>query len=445
MNTRTRVSLLAIVILVSALGLLLPGKVARGQDAGPSVLVMDVHGPVAPAMQLYVERGLGYAEDNHYSLVIMQLNTPGGLIDTMTQITTDIRGSSVPVAIYISPSGAMAASAGTMITLSGHASAMAPQTTIGAASPVSSTGANIDSTEELKVKEVMKASAREYTLNRKPEAMLLAQDMIDNARAVTSGEALNAGLVDFQATSVADLIAKLDGWKVIVQDRAQTLHLQNAKVDPLNQTLIEEGLQFFTDPNLVFIFLSAGIWAIIIEISNPGGWVAGFVGVVLLLLAMFGLGVLPVNWIGLLFMGLAFLLFILDIKAPTHGALTLAGAGSFIAGGLILFNSVRIPGVPLISAPLVIGTGLFLAGTFFAAVMFALRAQSAPVLTGHQTLVGKVGLIKQAVNPKGQIQVAGELWTVRMVEGEPPLEIGERAQVTAIEGVLLRVKKAPEG
>ncbi len=443
MNTRKRVSLLAIVIIVSVLGLVLPGQIARGQDTGPSVLVMDVHGPVAPAMQLYVERGLATAADNHYTLVIMQLNTPGGAIDTMTQITTDIRGSAVPVAIYISPSGAMAASAGTMITLSGHVSAMAPQTTIGAASPVSSSGQNIDSTEELKIKEVMKASAREYTLNRKPEAVLLAQDMIDNARAVTSGEALNAGLVDFTATSVQDLVSKLDGWKLTVQGRQETLHLQNARVDNVNQTLIEQALQFFTDPNLVFIFLSAGIWAIIIEISNPGGWVAGFVGVVLLLLAMFGLGVLPVNPLGLLLMGLAFLLFILDIKAPTHGALTLAGAGSFIAGGLILFNSVRIPGVPTISVPLVIGTGVFLAGTFFAALIIALRAQSAPLLTGRQTMLGKVGLIKKAVNPKGQIQVAGELWSVRMVDGEPPLEIGERAQVTAIEGVELRVRKAP--
>jgi membrane-bound serine protease (ClpP class) len=344
--------------------------------------------------------------------------------------------------VYVSPNGAMAASAGTLITLAGHAAAMAPDTTIGAASPVDSTGQNIDSTEALKIKEVMKATVRELARDRKPEAITLAEQTIDNARAVSATEAVSIGLVDFQATSVEDLAAKLDGFQVKVLGAPLTLHTQGANLVPLPRTLIEEGLQFFTDPNLVFIFLSAGIWAILIELSSPGGWVAGFVGATLLLLALFGLGILPVNWTGLLFMALAFILFILDIKAPTHGALTVAGTGSFIAGGLILFNTVRVPGIPEISVPLVIGTGVFIAATFFGAVTLALRAQSMPVLTGHQTLVGKVGLIKAAVDPKGQIQVAGELWTARLVEGEPNLQIGDRAEVTGIEGVILWVKKA---
>jgi membrane-bound serine protease (ClpP class) len=443
MNTRLRVTNLVFIVLALGLGLFMPGRTAVAQDSGPSILVMNVSGPVAPAMELYVERGVGYAEDNHFSLIIMQLNTPGGAIDSMTSIVEAIRNSTVPVAIYISPSGAMAASAGTLITIAGHASAMAPQTTIGAASPVDQNGGNIDSTEATKIKEVFKASARDMMANRKPEAVTLAQDMIDNARAVSSSEALKVGLVDFQVTSVQELINKLNGFQVVVKGKPVTLQLSGAQIVQLPQTLIEEALQFFTDPNLVFLFLSAGIWAIIIEISSPGGWVAGFVGAVLLLLAMFGLGILPVNWTGLLFIGLAFLLFILDIKAPTHGALTLAGAGSFVAGALILFNSVRMPGVPTISVPLVVGTALFIAGSFFAAVMLALRAQSMPVLTGHQTLIGKVGIIKQAVNPKGQIQVAGELWSVRMDGEEPPIQAGERALIVSVEGVQLKVKRPP--
>jgi membrane-bound serine protease (ClpP class) len=443
MNTRMRAYLLIFMITFLGLGLFLPGQSVRGQDSGPSVLVMDVNGPVAPAMELYINRGIGYAEDNHFNLIIMQLNTPGGAIDSMTNIVEAIRNSSVPVAIYIAPNGAMAASAGTLITIAGHVSAMAPQTTIGAASPVDQNGGNIDSTEATKIKEVFKAQVRGMMVNRKPGAVLLAQDMIDNAHAVSSTEALNAGLIDFQVNSVPELISKLNGFHVVVMGQPQTLQLSDTQVVPFPQTLIEEALRFFTDPNLVFLFLSAGIWAIIIEVSNPGGWVAGFVGAVLLFLAMYGLGILPVNWTGLLFIGLAFLLFILDIKAPTHGALTLAGAASFIAGALILFNSVRIPGVPVISVPLVVGTGLFLAATFFVAVMIALRAQASPILTGHQTLVGKVGLIRQAVNPKGQIQVAGELWTVHMTDDEPPIEIGEHAQVVAIDGVTLRVKRIP--
>ena len=442
MGNHKRSFLLLITIALVGLGLFLPRVPVRGQDSAPQVLVMQVNGPVAPAMQLYIDRGLTYAADTNFSLVIMQLNTPGGALDTMNAIVERIRRSPVPVVVYVSPNGAMAASAGTLITLAGHASAMAPDTTIGAASPVGPSGENIDTTEALKLKEVLKATARELARERSPQAIQLAEQTIDNARAVSATEALSIGLVDFQASSVEELTAKLDGFQVTVLDAPVTLHTQGATLVDLPQTLIEEGLRLFTDPNLVFIFLSAGIWAILIELSSPGGWVAGFVGATLLLLALFGLGILPVNWTGLLFMALAFILFILDIKAPTHGALTIAGTGSFIAGALILFNTVRVPGIPEISLPLVIGTGVFIAATFFGAVTLALRAQSAPILTGHQTLVGKIGLIKAAVDPKGQIQVAGELWTARLVEGEPPLQIGERAEVTGIEGVIVWVKKA---
>ena len=433
---------LLIALVLAGLGLVLPGVPAHGQNSAPQALVMQVNGPVAPAMQLYIDRGLTYAADSAFSLVIMQLNTPGGTLDAMVSIVERIRRSPVPVVVYVSPNGSMAASAGTLITLAGHAAAMAPDTTIGAASPVGSSGENIDTTEALKLKEVMKASVRELARDRNPQAIQLAEQTIDNARAVSASEAIKIGLVDFQANNVEDLVAKLDGFQVKVLDAPMILHTRGASLVDFPRTLIEQGLQFFTDPNLVFIFLSAGIWAILIELSSPGGWVAGFVGATLLLLALFGLGILPVNWTGLLFMVLAFVLFILDIKAPTHGALTAAGAAAFAAGGLILFNTVRVPGIPEISMPLVIGTGVFIAATFFGALTLALRAQSAPVLTGHQTLVGKVGLIKTAVNPKGQIQVAGELWTARLVEGEEPLQIGDRAEVTGIEGVILWVKKA---
>ena len=166
----------------------------------------------------------------------------------------------------------------------------------------------------------------------------------------------------------------------------------------------------------------------------------------LLLLATFGMGILPVNWFGLLFIGLAILLFILDVQAPTHGALTAAGAASFVAGALVMFNSVRVPGIPTISIPLVVMTGLFLAGTFFAILTIALRAQSVPVLTGRQALVGRVGIVREAIAPKGQVQVAGERWSARMIEGEPPLQVGDEAEVVNFEGVLVYVKKpAPKG
>jgi membrane-bound serine protease (ClpP class) len=424
------------------LGLLLPGLAAHGQDSVPVVGVLNVTGPVAPAMQLYIERGVQLAQDRGFALLVFQLNTPGGSIGTLNSIITTIRGSTIPIAVYISPRGAWAASAGTLITLAGHVSAMAPETTIGAASPVGSQGQDIPTTEETKVKEVLKATVRELAKDRSPQAVQLGQDMIDNARAVTSTEAINAGLVDLQANTVQDLVVELNGHEVKVLGQEKTLQLTGAQLQDIPQSLIEEALKFLTDPNLVFVFLSAGIWAIIIEVSSPGGWVAGFTGAVLLLLATFGLGILPVNWFGLLFLALAFLLFILDIKMPTHGALTLAGTVSFIAGSLVLFNSVRVPGVPTISIPLVVGTGLFIASTFFAALTVALRAQAAPVITSQMMVIGQIGIVRQTVDPRGHVQVAGELWSARLVEGEAPLQIGERAEVVAVEGIQIKVKKA---
>ncbi|MEM5774891.1 MAG: hypothetical protein AAGU05_07795, partial [Anaerolineaceae bacterium] len=223
---------------------------------------------------------------------------------------------------------------------------MAPETTIGAASPVGSEGEDIGETMEAKVKEILKASVRGLTKNRSEEAIRLAEETIENARAVTVDEALEVGLVDFKAANVQDLLNQLHGHQVLINDDPVTLSTRNAQVVDVGNTFIEELLLLLVNPNLVFLLLAIGVQAILIEISSPGGWGAGFIGVVCILLAVYGIGVLPVNWFGILFLVAAFVLFILDIKAPTHGALTVAGAASFIVGALVLFNSTTLPGFP---------------------------------------------------------------------------------------------------
>jgi len=407
----------------------------------PVVVLTADNMPVEPAMKLYLDRGLQYAVDSNAALVVIQLNTPGGDISTMTDIVTAIRSSTVPVVIYVSPPGGMAASAGTILTVAANLAAMAPNTIIGAASPVGSGGENIDTTEDAKIKEALKADVRTYAQDRPPAAIQAAEDAIDNAKAYTVDEALESGLIDIKANNLNDLLAQLDGRKVKTPNGTQTLITKGAAVVNVDVDLIEEALQLFTDPNLVFIFLSTGTLAILIELSNPGGWIPGFAGAVLLLLGMFGLGILPVNWFGLLFMALAFILFIVDIKATTHGLLTAAGAVSFIVGGLVLFNSVHIPGVPTISVPLVVGTGVFIALGFFAIVTIALRAQRRPVLMGRLMMVGKVGVVRSDLNPLGEVQIMGESWTARPAEGEGPLTAGTRVEVVQMEGLKLRVRK----
>lgn len=416
---------------------------AQASAETPTAVILNAEGAVTPVMVGYIERGLKIASDRGADVVVLQLNTPGGYIDQMTLIVGALRASTVPVIVYVTPRGAMAASAGTIITLAGHAAAMAPETMIGAASPVGSQGEDLNETMAAKEKEALKATVRTLTSGRRPEsATQLAEAAVEEARAASADEALDAGLIDWIAPDLETLLKLADGKTVQVLDQPVVLHTAGAILYTVPSTLIEQLLGFLINPNVVFLLLSIGIQAILIELSSPGGWVAGFIGVICMLLAIYGLGVLPVNWFGLIFLLMAFVLFIVDIKAPTHGALTAAGIGSFIAGALILFNSVHVPGLPQISIPLVIGTALFMAISFSIIISFAVRALHLPVITGKGTLVGKRGLVRSPLNPAGTVQVAGELWSAELANpSEGPLPRNTAVEVVEVEGVRLKVKR----
>jgi membrane-bound serine protease (ClpP class) len=409
--------------------------------SGPLVLVLTIDGAITPATREYLARGIQTAEQDGAELIILQLNTPGGGLDSMQQMAQDIRASTVPVVVYVSPPGAWAASAGTVITLAGHAAAMAPDTAIGAASPVGSQGADLPSTEQTKVKEAMKALLRSYTERRPAAATALAEATIESAKAVSASEALQIGLIDYIAADLADLLRQLDGATVQMPSGVRTLHTVDATPQTLDMSLIERLLQLLVDPNFVFILLSIGVQAILIELSSPGGWVAGFIGVVCLALAAYGLGILPVNWFGLAFLILAFILFILDIKTPTHGGLTAAGIGSFIVGALVLFNSPGTPQFQRVSLPLVIAVALVIGISFAVIIGFALRAQKRPVLTGVDGLRGQAGIARTDLNPDGQVQSGAELWTAQLADGESIIRKGEQVEVVQVDGLTLKVRK----
>jgi membrane-bound serine protease (ClpP class) len=206
-------------------------------------------------------------------------------------------------------------------------------------------------------------------------------------------------------------------------------------------SFIETLLLLLTDPNISFLLLAIGVQAVLIEISSPGGWVAGFIGAVCLTLATYGLGVLPVNWFGMLFLLIAFVLFILDIKAPTHGALTIAGVASFIVGALVLFNSPGTPDFQKVSVPLVVGMGIFTGLSFFGILLLALRAQDRPIQTGVESLTGKTGTARTFEGESGQVQLGSELWSAETAAGSDPIGKGDRVEVVEVKGLRLRVKK----
>lgn len=430
--------LAAFLALVSPAGQ--PARAATNQ-AAPQVFVMTADGPLTPAMSEYLSRAIKTAESQGAEALIFQLNTPGGSLTLMNHMVEIIRASHVPVVVYVAPHGAMAASAGTLITLAGHAAAMAPETIIGAASPVDQSGQDLTQTMQAKEKNALEATAQTLAAHRKPEAIALAKQTIETAKAVSAQEALNVGLVDFIANDLNDLLRQLDGFSVQMADGAHPLHTANATLIMLPSTFIERFLSTLTDPNIVLILMNVGVVAILIELSNPGGWVAGFVGVVCLALSAYGLDILPVNWFGIVFLVLAFVLFILDIKAPTHGALTAAGVGSLIVGGLVLFNSPNVPSFQRVSIPVAVGSSLITGGLFFIILIFALRAQHVPLRTGLQTLIGKTGTALNDLAPRGLVQLAGEEWSAELVGGAETAPKGSRVVVVKVEGLRLMVEK----
>jgi membrane-bound serine protease (ClpP class) len=448
MMNRKWMRLLAIAAIFSAffLSAALPpmGRAAEATGTAGSgpVIVMRWDGPLNPIWEQHLDRALRTAQNQGASVLIIELNTPGGSITLMNLLVQRLRSSPVPVVVYVSPAGAMAGSAGTLLTLAGHAAAMAPETTIGAASPVGAQGEDIGTTMEAKEKEILRATVRSLAEWRGKEAVDLAEQTIESAKAASVSEALAVGLVDIRARDRADLVAQLDGLSVRFGAGEVVLQTAGAAVLEVPQTLIEQLLVVLASPNLVFLLLSIGVQAILIELSSPGGWVAGFIGAVCVTLAIYGLGVLPVNWFGGIFLIIAFILFVLDINAPTHGALTVAGVASFIIGALVLFNSPNVPSFQRVSIPLVVGTGLFIGAIFLVVLTFALRAQRAPILIGATGgLVGQVGVARGDLAPEGPVQLGSELWTAHPVDAHTVIKKGESVEVVAVDGLNLKVKR----
>lgn len=441
MKKHLSLSIMVLTILLVSLFTAISPTRASAQADTPTVVTVKLEGPLNPVWREILQRGLDLAETSHAQALIVELNTTGGSIDLMNELIEKMLNSRVPVVVYVSPQGSMAASAGTLLVLAGDVSAMSPNSIIGAASPVGMQGEDIAATEQTKTKEALKAIARSLAVNRGSAAIALAEQAIDAAKAASADEALKAGLVDLIAKDETDLLTQLDGRTVTVNGAEQVLHTKGANLVSTPITVVEDVLALLTNANILFILLAIGVQAILIEFSHPGAWVPGFVGAVLLVLSIYGLGLLPVNWLGLILMVIAFVLFILDIKAPTHGALTITGTAAFIAGGLILFNSAMVPSYAHASVGLIVGWGIFLGASFLGIVMLAVRAMKTPIATGKESMSGREGFAVTRIQPSGIAQIAGEQWSAVLAKDSKPVAKGDRVAVIEVQGVKMVVRK----
>ncbi len=433
MRTLT-VVLFAVLVLAA-----LPGAA----QADRLVVVLEADGPVAPVMQGYIRRGIEYAEEHAAEALIIRLNTPGGSVSTTEEIVQLIRSTRTPVVVYVAPPGAMAASAGTLITLAGHAAAMAPDTIIGAASPINLDGSDLpDETAEEKAQQVLAATARSLAERRGETAQELAVATITEARAVHAGEALEAGLIDLVSPDLDALLEALEGFTVEVFGQEVTLHTAGLPAETLALTPLEEALQVLTDPTLVFTLLSLGTLLIIIEFNAPGGWAAGSLGFVAVVLAFYGLGVLPVNWLGLAFVVLAVILFVLETQAPTHGVLSLSAGASLVAGGVILFSRPELAPFGALSLPVVVAQAAILVAVFIFFITRGVMSVKGPSVTGAEGLVGQVVEVRVPLTPEGTVFIEGERWRATSTRGH--VEAGGWVRVVSVDRLHLTVEPVDE-
>ena len=404
---------------------------ATGATGG--IRVIEVAAPIGPGVAEYVKKSIADAEDDAAACIVIELDTPGGLASAMRDIVMAMLASRVPVVVYVSPSGARAASAGVMITMAADIAAMAPGTNIGAAHPVSAAGREIDKTMSEKVVNDMVAHARSVAASKGRNADWVEKAIRESA-AVTEVEALEQNIIDLVAKDLDDLIAQIDGRQV--GDKG-TLNLKDAPRQKVEEDLRTKILKAISDPNIAFMLFLLGAAGLYFEFAHPGALFPGIIGGICLLLAIFAFQVLPVNYVGILLMLLAIVFFLMEIKITSYGMLSLAGVVCLFMGALMLYEgddpalrvswSVLIPSVGVVSAFFVCIAGL------------AFRSQVAATQTGQRGLVGKIGVVKQAIDPKGKVFVHGELWNAT---AEIPIDNGRRVRITRVDGLTLTVEPA---
>jgi membrane-bound serine protease (ClpP class) len=417
--------------IILALALFLFCCPENGFTAANEVYVIRMSGPISPAAAGFLKKGITKASEEGVSCIIVELDTPGGLAESMREIVMAIFASKVPVVIYVAPSGARAASAGVMITMAADIAAMAPGTNIGAAHPVGAGGKEISGTMSEKVVNDMVAHARSIAKKRGRNADWV-EKAVRKSISVTETEALKANVIDVVAKDIDDLIRQINGRKI--QDKG-VLTLDNVKKTILKEDLRTKILKIISDPNIAYILMMIGLAGLYFELSHPGAVLPGVVGGISIILAFFAFQTIPVNYAGFLLIVLALIFFIMEMKIASYGLLSIAGITSLLLGSIMLFENSGT-GMRL-SWQVLIPTLVLISGFFVVVSGLVFKSHLSKPRTGAQGLIGEIGVVRESLMPEGKVFVHGELWNAT---SKNPIQTGARVRVVNIVNLVLEVE-----
>jgi len=432
--SRRPVLLTSILLILAALALSATAVGAADDDAGrPLVIEASLEGTIDPVADEFVARVIKQAREDNAAALVFRMDTPGGLSTSMDEIVKRIvNEKELPVVVYVAPGGARAGSAGAFITMASDVAAMAPGTTIGSATPITSDGQDIG--KDLRKKVINDASSKMRTLAReRGRDEDTAEAFVREAENVTADEALEKNVIEYVADSLPELLQAIDGDSV--EPKGLTLDVKDARIEKVDPPLSLRILKLLVDPNLIFLLFSGGLLGLAFELTHPGTIFPGVAGVILLVFALFGIQVLPTAGAGVALLLLAVAMFAAEALVTSHGVLGGGGAVSLFLGGLLLFEDDSGYAIDLWLLLLV---SLSLGGGLVFIARKAMQAQTSRVRTGAEFLVGEHGVVRRELDPDGTVFVQGELWQARNEDGTA-LQAGARVRVTRMAGMTLHV------